>query len=225
MSQDQNTVVIIHGSLMGPPWMKFAEYLLLKEGFLVHNIGYQTRRHNVFQHAENICAKIKEKEVKGELMLFGFSLGGLISWALAQNHPELSIKRLVLLGSPNKGSEVADYMDSSRHWRWLYQGLFGNVKDDLKAYNNPFLSELKPLKDCEVGIIGGSVPGKHHLLAHKIPSPNDGLVSEESLSLDWAKDKIMLNVSHTELIFRRSVIRQVIAFLKEGQFHHHLIKS
>lgn len=220
MSKHKDTVVIIHGSLMSPSWMMLAEYMIEKQGFHVINLGYKTHEFDTIGHADNIYQALMNEKIYGKLSFFGFSLGGLISWTIAERYPELEIHRMVLAGSPNQGSEIADYMDSHQHWRWLFRFLFGKVKDDLKAINNPLLPHLGPIDRCEVGLIGGKRPGVHHLLAGKIPSPNDGLVSEQSLAVDWAKDIIMMDVSHTELIFRRSVINQAIEFIKHGQFNH-----
>jgi hypothetical protein len=83
---------------------------------------------------------------------------------------------------------------------------------------NSIVSTLRPA-DFEVGIIAGEV-AINPIFGSVLGSTNDGAVTVESAQLEGMRDFIVVPYSHTVMLWRREVIRQVIAFLAEGRFKH-----
>ena len=73
-----------------------------------------------------------------------------------------------------------------------------------------------PAPDYPVGVIAGTRSTR--LSDRWLPVPNDGAVSVESARLEGMTDFIMLDVAHWDLRGNREVARQVIHFLREGEF-------
>ena len=57
----------------------------------------------------------------------GYSMGGLIIRAYLQKYRPQHLGRVVMLGTPNQGSEVADAI---RHF-WLYRRFYGPAGQEL----------------------------------------------------------------------------------------------
>ena len=55
-------------------------------------------------------------------------------------------------------------------------------------------------------------------LLSDLPEPNDGTVAVDETFLEGARDHIVLDVSHTQMLFSAEVAAQVVQFLREGRF-------
>jgi len=58
------------------------------------------------------------------------------------------------------------------------------------------------------------------LLYRDLPRPNDGLLTVKESAFPAAREHLVLPLSHTGMLFSRSLARQVAAFLRSGQFAH-----
>jgi hypothetical protein len=73
----------------------------------------------------------------------------------------------------------------------------------------------------EIGVIAGRMPvGLGRIVAPDLPRPSDGVVSVAETRFPAMRDHIVLNVSHTGILFSRAVARQICAFLRTGAFEH-----
>jgi hypothetical protein len=72
----------------------------------------------------------------------------------------------------------------------------------------------------EIGIIAGSRSMGLGRLLPGLPRPNDGVVSIAETRLPEARDFIILDVSHTGMLFSPACSAQVTAFLDSGSFIH-----
>jgi hypothetical protein len=72
----------------------------------------------------------------------------------------------------------------------------------------------------EIGVIAGSRSlGAGRLIA-RLPEPNDGVVTVEETRIPNARDEIVLNVSHSEMLVSPKVARQACSFFRQGHFLH-----
>jgi len=123
-----------------------------------------------------------------------------------------TLGRVVMLGPPNKGSEVVDRLKNVPGFKLIN----GPAGMQLGTQHDSVTNSLGGV-DYPVGVIAGSST-VNPILSLMLPKPNDGKVSVESTKLEGMSDHIVVPVSHPFLMKNKDVIRQVKAFLNTGEF-------
>src|SRR5262249_15575977 len=153
--------------------------------------------------------------IDGPVHFVGHSMGGLLARVYVAKFRPPKLGRVVMLGTPNGGSEVADLL----HHLALYRAWYGPAGQQLTTRLDTTLTSM-PAPDYPVGIIAGN-RALHPLSSLiKLPKPNDGTVSVASSRLEGMADHIIVDAYHAELPRHRAAIGQTIAFLREGRFTH-----
>lgn len=205
-------VVLLHGIARTSASLGTLERALQATGFATLNIDYASRTRQITALADDIhpaVARFAERDAP--LHFVGHSMGGLVTRAyIAQHRPE-RLGGVVMLGTPNGGSEVADLLRGSR----LYRALYGPAGLELTTAIR--LNAL-PAVDYPVGVIAGNRFIDPVAGLFVLPKPNDGRVSVQSAMLAGMADHIVVKASHTGLPRNRVAIEQTIAFLREGCF-------
>jgi pimeloyl-ACP methyl ester carboxylesterase len=176
------------------------------------------RRRQPLQHlVEGLHAEIDRfaGEIPGALHFVTHSMGGLLARAYLARHPPVRHGRLVMLGPPNGGSEIADRLKNF----WLYRAFFGPAGQQLTTVRDAATDALLMVPRCDVGIIAGSRTIDPIASRFLLPKPNDGRVSVQSTKLDGMADHTIIPCSHTLLMRNPAAIAQTIAFLREGRFN------
>lgn len=141
----------------------------------------------------------------------GHSLGGILIRALFHYYPDQKPGRIVTLGTPHGGCQVARHLNRSAFWRRMMGKSVAQLLDDV--------TRQWPLPPREIGVIRGSRSfGMGRFLYRHLPRPNDGLLTVEESDLPGTSDSIVLPVSHTGMLFSRALAYQAGAFLGCGRF-------
>lgn len=210
LNRKSETVVLIHG-LWLPGWCLASVARRLRRcGFDVRVFSYPTVRDNLERDAGRLDAYLRRLETD-TAHLVGYSLGGVVIRALFHYHPGQKPGRLVTLGSPHQGS-LAGRRLARREWG---RRILGRGVADLLAGE----AARWPLPPRELGTISGRFgAGLGRLLAPDLPGPNDGTLTVAETQLTGAADRIVLNVSHSGMLFSRQVAGQTCCFLHTGRF-------
>jgi len=131
---------------------------------------------------------------------------------IARYRPE-RLGRVVMLGTPNSGSEIADRLG---HFR-PYRAFFGPAGQQLGTQRNEAVNALFPPINYPVGIIAGN-RSIDPVAGTMLPKPHDGRVSVENTKLDGMADHVVVAASHPWLVRNSVAIGQTIAFLRDGRF-------
>ena len=207
-------VVLLHGLGRTETAMLLLENELAGAGFEVHNIGYPSTDDSPDELIDRVGAEIDDCCLDNgrRLNFVGHSLGGLLIRAYLQDTTPDNLGRVVLLGTPNRGSELADQSE----------GLAGNVlamagptARMLGTGPDGLAASLRP-PDYPVGVIAGTRDSG--VTNQWLPLPNDGMVSLDSARLDGMTDFIELSVTHFGLRNDPEVARQTLYFLAHGSF-------
>lgn len=180
------------------------------QGFIARLYSYSSACVGLRENAERLARFLVELDAD-PVHLVGHSLGGILICALFHFHPNQKSARIVILGAPHGGSQVAKYLSQFAFWRWA----MGKSVADLLGG----LPQGWPPPTGETGTISGSRSlGMGRMLYCQLPQPNDGLLTVEESTLAGARDHIVLPASHTGMLFSRTVAHQVNVFLKTGHF-------
>lgn len=182
----------------------------LRAYFPTYRFHYPSVRGNLTQNSRRLAA-FCENFPADKIHFVSHSLGGLITLAMLREFAEIPVGRVVLLGVPVAGNEVARTLAQMRILKTL---LGKSIGEWLGQINRP------DILNSEIGVIAGNKSrGAGRLFVH-IPRPNDGVVTVAESALVGAKDSIVLNVSHSGMLLSRQVAAQIGAFLKTGVFRH-----
>lgn len=210
-------VVLLHGLGRTESAMLILENSLAGAGFEVHNIGYPSNDETPDQLVARISAAINACCANNErtVHFVGHSLGGLLIRAyLADGLPD-NMGRVVLLGTPNQGSELAD-VEAGLPGTILE--LAGPTAQMLGTGLDGFAASLPP-PDFEVGVIAGT---RDAIVTNEwLPLPNDSMVSLESAKLEGMRDFREFELTHWGLRNSLDVAEATIGFLNAGRFPEH----
>ena len=211
----QDGVILLHGISRTALSFRKMQAALEAAGFATLNIDYPSRRHALEALAEHIhpAVALFSAESEGQLHFVGHSMGGLLARVYISKYRPERLGRVVMLGTPNGGSEIADRLKNVA----LYRAWFGPAGAQLVTRRDAATSALFPPVDYPVGIIAGnrSIDPTSSLL---LPKPHDGRVSVENTKLDGMADHTVIGASHPWLPGNRVAIAQTIAFLRDGRF-------
>jgi pimeloyl-ACP methyl ester carboxylesterase len=208
-------VVLFHAIARTSRSLGKLDRALQQAGFATLNLDYPSRRKPLDLLAERVHAAVADFAANnpGALHFVGHSMGGLLARVYVARHRPTRLGRVVMLGTPNGGSEVADLLQGLS----LYRKFYGPAGLQLTTHLDGVLRSL-PALDYPVGIIAGngSLDPISSILV--LPRPNDGRVSVQSSRLDGMADHITIRASHSGLLRHRIAIDQTIAFLRDGRF-------
>ena len=122
------------------------------------------------------------------------------------------IHRVVMLAPPNQGSELADRLRDFTVYR-LATGPAGQQI----GTNEDSVPRRLPPPPFELGIIAGR-RSANPLFASVLRAESDGKVTVESARVDGMRDLVVVDRTHTFIMWAPDVLAQTFAFLESGQF-------
>ena len=208
-------VVLLHGIARTSASLATLARGLEGAGFTTLNVDYPSRRLPL----EDLVGLVHSAagpfltHGDGNAHFVAHSMGGLLARAYVVRHRPPRLGRMVLLGPPNQGSEIADLLAP----RWLYKKVFGPAGQQLGTGSQGQLSRSLGALDYSVGVIAGdrTIDPVGWLL---LPRPNDGRVSVARTKVAGMAAHLTLPVSHALMMRSPEVIRQAIIFLRTGRF-------
>jgi hypothetical protein len=193
--------------------MNKMEKALKNEGYSVVNFDYPSTQHNIASLAKEYIPRAVAKCNSNVTIHFvTHSLGGIVLRKYLSENKLLALGRVVMLGPPNKGSEVVDVLKNVPGFEFIN----GPAGLELGTEINSVPNSLGPVT-YPVGVIAGNST-INPILSQMLPNPDDGKVSVEKTKVQGMMDHIVVPVSHPFLMRNDHVIQQVKAFLKTGEF-------
>ena len=179
---------------------------LARAGFRCHIFSYLGALRPMGAHVERLARVAREI---GPAHFVGHSLGGILALELLARHAEIAIGRVVLLGTPARGSQAARRIARSPLGRWI----FGH-----SALQRREMPEARWTRPEALGIVAGSLPLGLARLFGALPGLNDGAVRVEETEIEGMAARVVLPVGHSGMLFSARVAAQVAAFLADGKF-------
>ena len=195
---------------------KLEEALLTEQGYCVENVSYESTKHDIATLSELAIASraVENCPAAGNTVHFvTHSMGGiLVRQYLSVQSASIHLGRVVMLGPPNKGSEVVDKLGDFPGFHFIN----GDAGLELGTGEASVPNQLGRA-DFDLGIIAGT-RSMNLILSSMIPGTDDGKVSVENTKLEGMRDHLEMEVTHPFMMQNDAVIEQVIYYLENGRF-------
>jgi pimeloyl-ACP methyl ester carboxylesterase len=214
-SARQDGVVLLHGTSRTSRSFRKMQAAIEGCGFATLNLGYASRRKALEQLAEDIHPAIEgfAAGIEGSIHFVGHSMGGPLARVYLAKYRPNRLGRVVMLGTPNGGSEIADRLKNVK----AYRAWFGPAGQQLITRRDAVLDAILAPVDYPVSIIAGN-RSIYPVSSVFLPKPHDGRVSVENTKLDGMTDHVVIGASHPSLVRNARAVEQTIAFLRDGRF-------
>ena len=202
-----DSVVLVHGLWLSGWSLVPLARRLRAAGFHVGVFSYPTLRGSLDGHAAALAAFLAHQPgpVTG---VVGHSLGGLVALRALDLAPALPVERLLMLGSPVRGSRAAQALARLPGGRVLAGPTLAQA-----LQRGP----RRPSRPVTIGLIAGSVGVGAGRLVTRFPGPGDGAVSLEETCWEGLDARLVLPVNHFGLLVSARVARSAARFLHTGR--------
>ena len=185
----QDGVVLLHGISRTARSFRKMQTALEGCGFATLNLDYASRRKALEALAEDIHPAIQRfaDGIDGSVHFVCHSMGGLLARVYLARYRPQRLGRVVMLGTPNSGSEIADRLKNFG----AYRAFFGPAGQQLGTQRDAAIEALFPPVDYPVGIIAGN-RSIYPVAGTMLPKPHDGRVSVANTRLDGMADHVVI---------------------------------
>jgi len=213
--ETSNRVYFLHG-YFGPGFeMRKILKAVEKEGYDCTLFTYRSLLDEIDSIGKDLIRKILSDKVDN-ISFITHSMGALVVRSIfehvntIENFP--SVQRIVMIAPPNNGTPIADFYNRFQFSKFLLGPNLKNLTTDPKSGAAKY-----PIPSCEIGLITGILAGSKKLNIF-MKCDNDGILAPEQERLGNEKDIINIGSSHFGLLYNKTVIENVISFLKYGVF-------
>ena len=181
----------------------------------VMTVGYASPRAGIDDHGAALGRVVAGLPRTGRISFVGHSLGNIVvrRWmSLAPPDDLARVHRMVMLGAPNQGSDLARMAARV----WLLTALSHGAARDL-VLHWPEISKSLAVPACEFGIVaGGKGDGRGY--STLLEGDDDAVVRVAETRLDGARDFLLLPVNHAAMMKNPAVQQATSSFLETGRF-------
>jgi hypothetical protein len=187
----------------------------MRRGHRVHNLGYPSRRDSIEQLAESVGTRVRElAQASGQVDVVTHSMGGIVLRAAvaSESLPAACVRRVVMMAPPNHGSELADRLRDYL----VYRLALGPAGQQIGTSDDSVPLRLPP-PPFELGIIAGR-RSSNPLFGRVLGAESDGKVTVASAQLEGMRELVVVDRSHTFIMWAPDVLAHIFSFLQTGRF-------
>ena len=212
-AEHSSCVVLLHGLGKSEASMAKLERAVAAAGYATVNVDYPSTEFPIEVLARKaIPPALEQCQEYDKINFVTHSMGGILVRQYLRHYPLSNLSRVVMLGPPNHGSEVVDFLGDLPGFHLLYGDAGLQLGTDRQS-----LPKRLGRAEFDVGIIAGT-SSINLLLSRLIPASDDGKVSVESTKLEGMNDHLQMPVSHVFMMKDDAVIEQAVYYLQHGKF-------
>ena len=210
------TVIVLHGLGEGRRSMRpLVDFLRKNIDATVLSFGYASTSTGIDDHGRALAGVIQGLPAADSISFVGHSMGNLVvrRWmGLAAEDDLARVRRMVMLGPPNQGSELAQMVAKIGVLAALSNGAARELVLDWQR-----ISQDLAVPPCPFGIVAGG-KGDDRGYSSFLAGDDDAVVRVEETRLQGAHDFLLLPVHHAAMMKHQGVQQATATFLKTGQF-------
>lgn len=212
--QSHEHVVLLHGMARSARTMAPLDLYLNAQGYKTINIDYASRKKTLDALTHDVHAAMTAANIPATATVHfvGYSMGGLLADRYIRTYKPQNLGRVVMIGTPNQGSEVADALSPYK----TYQNYFGPAAQSLRTPADTKPASTTPYTH---GVIAGSM-SVDPVSSWIIPGRDDGKVAIARTKTADMRDHITLPTTHIFMMNNPLVWQQTGHFIKHAQFDH-----
>lgn len=211
----QHLVLCLHGIFRSKNAMNPIRDALIEKGFNAWSINYPSTLTTISEHADQIRQLLLNCEGVHTVSFVCHSMGGLVARALLADREapwreKITPHRLVMIGTPNQGTFVAEELSKRSRLFRLIAGPSG-------LQLTPEWVNSLPIPDIDFGIIAGGT-GDSKGFNPFLLGDDDMTVTVKSAQLEGAKDFLLCRAIHTFIMQNPRAMDATIHFIQHGHF-------
>jgi len=209
-------VIVLHGLGEGRSSMRpIANHLRKTLDATVLLFGYASTAATIEAHGRSLDAVVDSLPPSARISFVGHSLGNLVvrRWMSLADDGDLDrVDRMVMLGPPNRGSDLARQVGGVGVLAAFAEGAARDLVVDW-----PQVEPQLAMPPCEFGIVAGG-RGDGSGFSPLLDGDDDAIVRVEETRLEGAGDFLLVPVHHAAMLRDDRVKRATERFLKSGRF-------
>ncbi len=211
--QAGRVVILLHGIGRSSHSLSPVQKYLEERGLTCCPFDYPSTRVSLADCAGYLRAVIESMPSVTRISFVCHSMGGLVVRRLLSDFSDKRMEHLVMLGTPNKGAEMAAMLKNLSLFRLIY----GPAGMQLAGGPGSVVEQL-PIPDFPFGVIAGG-RGDDAGFNRLLEGDDDGTVTVASTQLPGAADFLLIPRLHSFLMSSPEALAAIDSFLSVARFN------
>ncbi|MBX2796200.1 MAG: alpha/beta fold hydrolase [Myxococcales bacterium] len=209
----EHLVLLLHGIFRSKDSFGAMTRALREEGYAAHALNYPSTRQSIQDHADQLESLLNRMEGVRRVSFVTHSMGGIVARELLSRSGALwrrriEPNRLLMIGTPNQGAEIAGHLGSIGPFRAVAGPALGQLR--------PTRADQLPTPDVPFAIIAGGT-GDERGYNPLLQGDNDMTVTVAETHLEGAEDFLLVRALHTFIMVNPEVIDAAKRYLSTGK--------